>query len=219
MQRLILLFCAAVLALTANAQPHAVDLGLSVKWASCNIGASSPEDYGDYFAWGETVPKKEYSWDTYKWSNGYFNKLTKYCPSDRSGYWGGSESPDNRLKLLPEDDAARRNWGRAWRMPTEEEWKELMYNCKCVWTTQRGVDGYKFTSNKNGNSIFLPAAGQLCEEGPWGNGTCGRYWSSVIYPNMPYIASSLRFYANGVFWFDSLAARNNGRPIRPVCDR
>lgn len=98
-----------------------VDLGLpsGLKWATCNVGATRPEEYGDHFAWGETKPKSDYSWATYKWCKGSDNNLTKYCPSDMADYWGGSGSPDNKLQLDLKDDAAWVNWGGNWHMPTK----------------------------------------------------------------------------------------------------
>ena len=134
-----------------------VDLGLSVNWATCNVGASSPEEYGDYFAWGETETKSEYTWATYKYCKGSENTLTKYC--DDSNY-GNNGFEDNIITLLPEDDVAHVKWGGKWRMPTEAEFNELIYSCDWAWTTQNGVMGYKVTSKKTGYtgcSIFLPA--------------------------------------------------------------
>ena len=105
---------------TAPADVQAVDLGLpsGLKWASCNVGATTPEGYGDYFAWGETATKKDYSWATYKHANGDKNKLTKYC-TDAS--YGNDGFTDDKTTLDPEDDAATANWGKEWRMPTDAE--------------------------------------------------------------------------------------------------
>jgi hypothetical protein len=131
-----------------------VDLGLSVKWATCNVGATKPEEYGDYFAWGETTPKDAYDWSTYKWCNGGPSTQTKYCTNSSYG------TVDNKTTLDLSDDAACANWGGSWRMPTRAEQDELRNNCTWTWTTQNGVNGYKVTGT-NGNSIFLPAAGYL----------------------------------------------------------
>ena len=142
---------------TNNGQEY-VDLGLSVKWASCNVGATAPEEYGDYFAWGETYQKRYYYWDNYKYCNGTNESLTKYCTKTSCGEFA---FVDNKTTLDLTDDAARVNWGGTWRMPTAEESEELMNeeNCTWIWTTKNGVNGLKITSRKNGNFIFLPAAG------------------------------------------------------------
>lgn len=134
-----------------------VDMGLpsGLLWATRNVGASSPEDYGYYFAWGETQPKSVYSWSTYTYCSGSDSTLTKYCNKSTYGYNGFT---DNLTTLQPGDDAATANWGSGWRTPTEEEWKELVNNTTSIWTTRKGVRGQLFTAS-NGNSIFLPAAG------------------------------------------------------------
>ena len=152
-----------------------VDLGLSVKWASVNIGANKPEEYGDYFAWGETEPKKKYDYSTYKWLQGKYYTLSKY----NTDYDYGNVI-DNKIVLDKEDDAAVANWGGSWRMPTLTECIELNENC--VWTpiTQNGVKGYQIKSKKNGNSIFLPAAGNYSQGSYYGEGQCS-YWSSSLY--------------------------------------
>ncbi len=132
-----------------------VDLGLpsGLKWATCNVGATAPEAYGDYYAWGETAPKTIYNWSTYKWCNGSYDTQTKYCTSSSYG------TVDNKTVLDLADDAARANWGGAWRMPTDEEWTELRENCTWTWTNLNGKNGYE-VKGANGNSIFLPAAGK-----------------------------------------------------------
>ena len=187
----------------------AVDLGLpsKLKWASCNVGATKPEEYGEFFAWGETLPKSDYNWSTYKWCKGDRYKLTKYCWKNNS-FWGGSGSPDNKTILDLEDDAAYVNWGGSWRMPTREEWKELMNNCTCIWTDNyNGTErkGLVVTSRKNGNSIFLPAA----------NTNLGRYWSSSIGSAAPYNAHSFRFDSNTEGTLED-AYRFLGITVRPV---
>ena len=129
-----------------EAEPEYVDLGLSVKWATFNVGATSPEDYGDYFAWGETETKETYSWATYKWCDGTSTNMTKY------------NTEDGKTILEPTDDAAQVQWGGKWRMPTEEEQQELIDRCSWERTNLNGVIGYKVTG-PNGNSIFIPIAG------------------------------------------------------------
>ena len=155
-----------------------VDLGLpsGLLWATCNIGANAPENYGDYFAWGETQPKDYYDWSTYQYCNGNDNTITKYCYDYNYGYNGYT---DTLTALLPEDDAATANWGGGWRMPTYEEWEELYNNTTCTWTTQNGVNGRLFTSS-NGNSLFLPAAGTYWGNAPSQVGVFCDYWSSSL---------------------------------------
>jgi hypothetical protein len=186
-----------------------VDLGLSVKWATCNVGATKPEEYGDYFAWGETQPKDYYDWSTYKWCNGSYNTLTKYNNSSSYG------TVDNKTQLELSDDAARANWGGSWRMPTRAEQDELRENCTWTWTTQNGVNGYKVTSKKNGNSIFLPAAGCRYDSSLNTAGSGGFYWSSSLYTGYPRDAYDLYFSSGGVDWY--YYNRCIGFPVRPVC--
>ena len=144
--------------------PEAVDLGLSVKWATFNVGATSPEDYGDYFAWGETETKETYSWATYKW--GTSSNLTKY------------NTTDGKTILDLDDDAAYVNWGGKWRMPSKEEVDELTQQCNWIWTTHNNVNGYKVTG-PNGNSIFLPAAGYKGAGPTYPAGEDGLYWTNT----------------------------------------
>ena len=188
-----------------------VDLGLpsGLKWATCNVGASQPEEYGDYFAWGEVEPKDYYDWSTYKWCNGSYDTQTKYCTNSSYG------TVDNKTQLELSDDAARANWGGSWRMPTTEEQQELINNCTWTWTTQNGVNGYKVTSKKNGNSIFLPAAGYRNGSSLYDAGSYGDYWSSSLLASSPYLAYELGFYSDYVGWYGS--DRYYGFSVRPVC--
>ena len=186
-----------------------VDLGLSVKWATCNVGATKPEEYGDYFAWGETEPKDYYNWSTYKWCNGSYDTQTKYCTKSSYG------TVDNKTQLELSDDAARANWGGSWRMPTHEEQYELRENCTWTWTTQNGVNGYKVTSKKNGNSIFLPAAGYRNDSSLYYAGSYGYSWSSSLRPDDPSYAYGLLFRSYDVGGLSS--NRGYGQSVRPVC--
>lgn len=189
-----------------------VDLGLSVKWATCNVGASKPEEYGDYFAWGETQPKSTYNWSTYKYCNGSSTSLTKYCTDSYNG------TVDNKNTLELSDDAARANWGGSWRMPTDAELTELREQCTWTWTTQNGVYGYKVTSKKSGytnKSIFLPAAGYRNDSSLSGAGSNSRYWSSSLSTGIPYFAYELLFYSGSVL--RNLDYRCCGQSVRPVC--
>ena len=186
-----------------------VDLGLSVKWATCNVGANKPEDYGDYFAWGETEPKRTYKWRTYKWYRDSEESQTKYCTRSRCG------TVDNKTVLEAADDAACANWGGSWRMPTHAELTELQGQCTWTWTTQNGVKGYKVTSKRNGNSIFLPAAGYRNGSSLCRAGRRGEYWSSSLYADYPVTAWVVCIYSDSKY--GSNRYRYHGLSVRPVC--
>ena len=189
---------------------EAVDLGLSVKWATCNVGATKPEEYGGYYAWGETEENfLADSWSTYKWCNGTSTSMTKYCTHSSYG------TVDNKTVLEPEDDVAHVKWGGSWRMPTRAEQDELRKKCKWKWRTVNGVKGYKVIG-PNGNSIFLPAAG--CRDGAevFSRGGYGYYWSGSLNSNYNYYAYDLYFYSGSRDW--SNYYRYFGRSVRPVCD-
>ena len=187
-----------------------VDLGLSVKWATCNLGAEQPWEYGGYYAWGETTTKSSYSSDNYKYGNG--SKMIKYCSDWSYGYQGFT---DGKNTLESNDDAAYKNKGSEWRIPTYDELKELIDNCTWVWTTHNGINGYKVTSNKTGfkdKSIFLPAAG----DNGTTNNTTGYYWSSnnQLGYNMADRANYLSFNESTIKM--SYLYRYYGYSIRPV---
>ena len=177
-----------------------VDLGLSVKWATRNVGANSPEDYGEYFACGETTAKAEYCSDN--------------CPA-----YGLSASDlqsqgyiDDEGNFTPQCDAATANWGGDWRMPTCNELKELMTSCTMKWTKQKGVNGYK-VEGPNGNSIFLPAAAyHYSSQSGWGGGF---YWSST--PSGDDYAYSFYFYGDANMIEDD-GGRYYGYSVRPVLE-
>lgn len=207
--------------LTQNSAAHEyVDLGLSVMWATCNVGAESPEDVGELFAWGETEPKKEYTWYTYKYCNGSHDTMTKYCDDSDCGYNG---FVDGKTVLEPEDDAAQVNWGGEWRMPTCEEIEELLDPDNCEWTSceYNGVGGCKVTSRKpgyEGNFIFLPnydySIFDMCP--------CGQFWSNRLYHrNYEYYAYGADA-AYGLFYSQMTSHNFNtpyryyGLPVRPV---
>ena len=192
------------------ADPDWVDLGLpsGLLWATRNVGATSPEDYGDYFAWGETQPKEVYDWSTYIYSNGADDQLTKYCSNSDYGYNGFT---DNLTILQPGDDAATANYGG--RTPTKVEWQELLDNTTATWTTQNGVNGRLFTGT-NGNSIFLPAAGCRWDSNIHGGGYYGYYWSSSLYPGLPFYAWEIGF-GSGSLYLDAIN-RMCGQPVRAV---
>ena len=188
-----------------------VDLGLSVKWATCNVGASKPEEYGDYFAWGETEPKSFYDWSTYKYCNGSASTLTKYNTVSSRG------TVDNKTQLELSDDAARANWGGSWRMPTDAELTELREQCTWTWTTQNGVEGCKVVSKTNGNSIFLPA--RHVDIGDCWDciNVLGNYWSSSLYMGSPSCAYELYFDPRVGVRLDLGNLRYYGQSVRPVC--
>ena len=185
---------------------EAVDLGLSVKWANMNVGAKKASGFGTYFAWGETKSKDYYSWNTYAWSKGDSQFLTKYSNTDR------------RSQLAPVDDAAHVNLGGGWRMPTVDEFEELINNCTWEWTTQDGVNGYKVTSKKTGNSIFLPITGFRYYADTQFRSIMGVYWTSSLYTGNPNKAWCLEFNFSDIkVHYGNLSSnRFSGRCIRAV---
>ncbi|MBO7316697.1 MAG: hypothetical protein J6U44_06010 [Paludibacteraceae bacterium] len=187
-----------------------VDLGLpsGLRWATCNVGATKPEEYGNYYAWGETSPKTTYSWSTYKWCNGSGDTMTKYCTDSDYG------TVDNKTVLDKEDDAAFVNMGGSWRMPTRSEQDELRTECTWTWTTLNDVNGWN-VEGPNGNSIFLPAAGYRNNSGLSSVGSDGHYWSSSLGTSYSYSAYDLYFYSGGVHW--DYGSRSYGRSVRGVC--
>ena len=204
-------------ACTRIVTPNVVDLGLSVKWATFNLSAKKPEEYGYYYAWGETEKKENYTSKTYKWCNGNMSGLTKYCTGR---YSKGEGQQDGRKTLEPSDDAAHAKLGGKWRMPTKGEMQELTENCTWTWTTINGTKGLLSKSNKPGytdRSIFLPAAGYRGETGVFQKNSKGYYWSSSLDtedPMGPMNASSLNFVSNDMRVY--LMSRDYGLPIRPV---
>ena len=192
-------------------EPEYVDLGLSVKWATFNVGATKPEEYGDYFAWGETQPKDYYDWSTYQYCMGTDHTLTKYCSQSDYGYNGFT---DNLTTLLSEDDAATANWGAGWRMPTQAEWQELLDNTTSTWTTKNGVNGRLFTAS-NGNSLFLPAAGIRSNDGLGSADFLGFYRSRSLFTDIPHRAWALIFYSSAC-GMDNGCCRCHGLSVRPV---
>ena len=186
-----------------------VDLGLpsGLLWATCNVGASSPEDYGCYFfAWGETQPRTgNFYWGVYQFGNG--DRVTKYCNNPYYGYQGFT---DTLTVLLSEDDAATVNWGSNWRTPTKSDWEELMQNTTSTYTTQNGVHGWLFSA-PNGHTLFLLEAGYYNEYGKYLDS--GQYWSSSLYLDNPKYAWKFGFHSGCSV---DEGYRSNGYPIRPV---
>ena len=180
-----------------------VDLGLSVKWATCNVGATSPEEYGDYYAWGETTTKSDYSSS---------NCLTYGLSISQLQSQGYIDSEGN---LNPQYDAARANWGGTWRMPTKAEMQELEDRCTWRWATQNGVYGRK-VKGPNGNSIFLPYAGYRYGSSLDGDEGCGVCWSSTPLEGNSDGAYSLYIDHGGLYVVDD--NRIYGLPVRPVLE-
>ena len=190
-----------------------VDLGLpsGTLWATCNVGANSPEEEGDYFAWGETETKTTYHWGTYRYCNdGYFEQLIKYCNDSKYGFHGFT---DNLTVLQPGDDAATANWGSGWCMPTKEQWEELYNNTDHSWKEWNGVDGCLF-SGKNGAVLFLPAAGSRLYDELLSAGSYGSYWSGSLNTGYPHNAWDFFFYSGGCSM--SYYGRDDGRSVRAV---
>ena len=190
-----------------------VDLGLpsGILWATCNVGATKPEEYGNYFAWGEIKPKARYYWDTYNWCDGSKTTLTKYCVDSSYG------RVDNKTILDLLDDAACINWGGRWRMPTKVEYDELrnLSYTTWTWTSLNGVNGYKVTSKTNGNSIFLPATGYRYDSDLNVAGSFGYYWSSSLLSSYSGRAYCFTFHSDyGVGWDGGY--RYCGHPVRAV---
>ena len=195
-----------------------VDLGLSVKWADRNIGAKRQENTGGYYAWGEIEPKSDYSWSTYKWSNGAWNKLFKYNTLQECGF------VDNKTRLDLSDDVVNVMYGGKWRIPSIEEFKELFEKCNWKWTTLNGVKGYEVISKTNGNSIFMPVTGGILGK-ELQDTESGSYWTSTLMTkvdyswqsgNTPYYACLIFFDSEEKNWthFD----RTIGRAVRPVLE-
>lgn len=187
-----------------------VDLGLSVKWATCNVGANKPTEYGDYFAWGEVKAKKVYDWKNYAYCEGDAKSLNKYCLLPAYG------STDGAKVLASSDDAATANWGAEWRMPTADEFNELMKKCKVKWMPNyrnSGIPGYKVTA-KNGNFIFLPAAGFYRLQRQEEAGKSGHYATSSLYEKANDNAYSVIIDAARME--GSFDNRYFGLPVRPV---
>ena len=207
-----------------------VDLGLpsGLKWAKCNLGASKPSDYGDYYAWGETAPKADFTWDTYKWmqaGHSHWRYITKYTFADgqTGGIWydsAGAFIGDNKTVLDAADDAATQQLGSPWRMPTVDEQEELITKCTWTWTTQDGVNGYQ-VDGPNGNAIFLPAAGLRSGSALGSAGSRGFYLSNSHSSHSSHSTSRndvvfrIYFYSNGQHSMDTYL-RCLGYSVRPV---
>lgn len=194
--------------------PHAIDLGLpsGTKWACCNVGASTPNGYGSYFAWGEIEEKSVYDFSTYKWCEGSYKTLTKY---NTKSDWGVC---DNYITLENSDDVAYMKWGNLWKMPTNEQMKELYNECSVIWTTQKSVNGFNVIG-PNGTSIFFPASGyydnstSVNQKGKW-----AYYWTSSVNLDLPGLAHiiSMQFTDGETRKSTGAIRREFGLSVRPV---
>ena len=211
-----------------------VDLGLSVKWATCNIGATAPQDFGYFYAWGETEPITEKNINNYKFCKGNHRSFTKYCTDDKIGYQGFT---DNKATLDLEDDVANVLWGGGWRMPTADECQELIDNCTCTMDSINGVKGFRVTSNVPGYTdrfIFFPAAGgdgilivgnDSDDSKPRITHYIGLYWSSSLDNDRSDVAKDISFSISVGGRYSSKKPmvlvgscyREDRHSVRPVC--
>lgn len=191
-----------------------IDLGLpsGTLWAVCNVGAETPEGYGDYYAWGEVQPKDVYDWESYRYGTFTTERyvLYKYCTSKNYSVDG---VVDSLTVLEPDDDVARVCWGENWRMPTIDEWEELFLQTVSVWTTLNGVEGWLFTA-LNGNSLFLPAAGYWWDS-EFNGADLGVYWSCTLNKEFPNRAWGFHFNSYSCHLCGS-SDRNRGQSVRAV---
>lgn len=197
-------------------QYECVDLGLpsGLKWAKCNVGATSETDYGYYFQWGDIVDKSksDCTWRTYEHCNGTYNTLTKYCTNSSYG------TVDNITALESVDDAATQIMGDDWRMPTQSEFQELIDNTANEWVTINGVSGRKYTSKTDTSKyIFFPAAGDCYDGSVYNVGLIGSVWSSSLYASNPNYAWTLNFNSSYCY-MNNLGSRYSGRSVRGVMD-
>ena len=200
-----------------------VDLGLgvSVLWATCNIGATSPEQYGDYFAWGETQPKedsKEYTWKDYIFcNNGDYSAINKYILDTDKSHNG---QKDNKKILEAIDDAATQLMGSKWSIPSYDNYVELISRCNYKCCKLNGTWGYLFTSKDNGNSVFFPLSGMRDPKEIMYSGSRGYYWSKELIGDEENDIKTLNAYTLDLFEetnpVNSYQSREIGLPIRPV---
>jgi len=200
---------------SAQSKHQYVDLGLSVKWATCNIGADKPEDHGEYFSWGETDNKRINNWETYRFTEGDKNVISKYCSNFQYGW---HELADSLSALEPDDDVAHKKWGGNWRIPTKAQMKELIDNCTWTWTTRNEINGYLVTGKKPGytnRSIFIPVTGTYDDGKIFNPHKQGSYWSrdcGTVYPPYAYtLELSAREASIG------MRSRCESIAVRPVC--
>lgn len=191
-----------------------VDLGLpsGTLWATCNVGAEKPEDYGDYFAWGETKTKDTYNWSSYQYCKDGDSTFTKYCCNSEYGNDGYTDT----LTILQNGDEPATAWGVEWHTPSMTQWEELIQYTTNKWTIQNGVKGRLFTAD-NGNSLFLPAAGGYSNSGLVDTDSNGIYWSRSLCTDFSNCAWGMDFYSESyaIHYF----FRKGGFSVRPVCSK
>ncbi len=183
-----------------------VDMGLSVQWGDRNVGAASPQEYGGFYAWGETMEKETYNWMTYRFCEGSPHRLSRYCPL---ALWG---QVDSRTRLEAGDDVATCICGPGWRMPTSAEWESLLSSCDWSWSAPQ--QGYVVRSRTTGKEIFLPAGGFRIQGDHHYFGIDGLYWAADVVEDLPYDA--YRVYFSNYFRYLSYAQRYFGFLVRPV---
>lgn len=192
-----------------------VDMGLpsGILWATCNLGAEEPHEYGLHFAWGEVTTKTNYEWGNYTLCNGAYNKLTKYC---NVASYGDNGFVDDLIIVEADDDVVVKQWGEGWRMPTYTDMLEFQSYTNSEWTEQNGVKGRLFTSRVNGNTLFMPASGTYKGTDLKDKGTKGYYWAGEINSiNSPHRACSLEFDESEYFT-SNCNYRCYGQTIRPI---
>ena len=196
--------------LVEDVDERAIDLGLSIRWASCNIGATAPEENGNFYAWGDTLTRSSFTWANYPYSGSSTNTMTKYCTRAANG------TVDNRSTLIAFDDAAYINWGETWRMPTWTEWNELITRCTWKETTINNVSVWQVTG-PNGNSIYLPKVGYKNSTSV----TAGcYYWSSTLNTANSNDQCNRALYINAVDRSGAMyGLRYVGMPVRAVYRR
>lgn len=200
----------------ASAQStEVVNMGLSVNWAACNLGATTSSECGNFYAWGECSPKETYEWSNYKYGKGDFDILLKYNTNTAFG------TIDDIIKLEFSDDAARETLGYGWRMPTTAEWQELIDNCRWSWTQRGGNYGYLAVSKINGAVLFLPIHGYREGKGNFNKTKGGYYWSASLQAGYAAAAEYLELKAESNSNPCSMEAtfRSYGLLIRPVKEK
>ncbi|MCF0187902.1 MAG: hypothetical protein HUK04_00185 [Bacteroidaceae bacterium] len=201
------------------ADADAVDLGLSVKWATRNLGAGKPEEYGNYYGWGGTgtyAKGEDADWPMYWKKTGSTSLLFDDCGTSKDPLQE-YVYPNQKSISATKWDAARRKLGGKWRIPTQGEMTELLNNCDWIWSTVNSVNGYKVVSRKDPSKyIFLPAAGFRNGTSLYNDGSDGRYWCALPHSIAPTFAYCMSINSDGRYVNEDL--RCTGLTIRPVTE-